>query len=75
MTLRAPLNLAQVAGHGLLEGEQPDALGLDLAVHLVHQIILDQNTLGQRDIVLLDGLDGVPEHGARQSAHVQEFLL
>ena len=68
-------DLAQVTGHRLLQGQEANALGLDLTIHFVHRIILAQNAFGQRNVVLLNGFDGLLEHGARQGSHVQQFLL
>jgi len=55
--------LAQVVGHGLAQGDQPDGLLLDVGLYLVQPVVLLEDLGGQGRVAPHDRVDRVPQLG------------
>ncbi len=66
---------AKVARHGLLEGEQPHALLLDVQVHGVGGVVFRDDLARQLAVLVGERADGLLQHRLYEPAHLQEALL
>ncbi len=66
---------AQVARHGLLQGQQADRQVVDLHLHLVDAGFVAEDLLGQLLGPALTSADAAMDGGFHQRAHLQQLLV
>ncbi len=72
--LHRAANKPQIACNRRLQGNQPNAIRLNLNFELIYEVIRTDYLRGELDVLLHDSRYGVRQHGIHTHAHVQQAL-